>query len=136
VTVNSRTHDAREAVLAATGGRGVDVAFEVLGSARTFEQALSLLAAGGRMVPVGLGAAGATAAVEINQVVRRGLRIIGNYGARTRTDLPAVVDLASRGLLRYRDVVSRVYALEDVNEAYGALERGEIDGRAVIAMSG
>ena len=136
VTVNSRTHDAREAVLAATGGRGVDVAFEVLGSPRTFEQALSLVTAGGRMVPVGLGAAGATAAVDINQVVRRGLRIIGNYGARTRADLPAVVDLAARGLLRYRDVVSQVYGLDDVAGAYEALEQGRIHGRAVISMTG
>ena len=135
VTVNSRTQDARQAVLAATGGRGVDVAFEVLGSPVTFEQALSLLTAGGRMVPVGLGAAGATAAVDINQVVRRGLRVIGNYGARTRADLPAVVDLAARGLLRYREVVSRVYGLGDVVEAYEALERGRINGRAVISMA-
>lgn len=135
VTVNSRTEDARAAVLAATGGRGVDVAFEVLGSPGTFEQALSLLTAGGRMVPVGLAAAGATAAVEINQVVRRGLRVIGNYGARTRSDLPAVVDLAARGLLRYGDVVSRVYALDDVGEAYEALEHGRINGRAVISMA-
>jgi succinate semialdehyde reductase (NADPH) len=134
VTVNSRTRDAREAVLAATGGRGVDVAFEVLGSPRTFEQALSLITAGGRMVPVGLGAAGATAAVDINQVVRRGLRVVGNYGARTRSDLPAVVDLAARGLLRYREVVSRVYDLDDVAEAYEALEGGRINGRAVVSM--
>lgn len=134
-TVNSRTTNAREAVLEATDGRGVDVAFEVLGSAQTFGQALTLIAAGGRMVPVGLGAAGATAEVEVNQVVRRGLQIIGSYGARTRTDLPAVVDLAARGLLRYRDVVTRVYPLDEVNVAYEALARGAITGRAVIAMA-
>ncbi|MBD7919607.1 zinc-binding dehydrogenase [Cellulomonas sp. Sa3CUA2] len=133
-TVNSRTVDARAAVLEATGGRGVDVAFEVLGSPGTFAQAVSLLAAGGRMVPVGLGAAGSTAEVEINQVVRRGLRIIGNYGARTRVDLPAVVDLAARGLLRYQEVVTRRFALAEVNDAYGALARGEIQGRAVVTM--
>ena len=63
------------------------------------------------------------------------MRVIGNYGARTRADLPAVVDLAARGLLRYREVVSRVYGLGDVVEAYEALERGRINGRAVISMA-
>lgn len=133
-TVNSRTTDAREVVLEATDGHGVDVAFEALGSPQTFAQALTLIAAGGRMVTVGLGAAGARGEVELNQMVRRGLRIIGSYGARTRTDLPAVVDLAARGVLRYRDIVTRVYPLDRVNHAYEALARGETRGRAVIAM--
>ncbi len=135
LTINSSTTDAREAVLQATGGHGVDVAFEVLGSSQTFALAMSLVAAGGRMVPVGLAAAGATAAVEINQVVRRSVRIVGNYGARTRTDLPAVIDLAARGLLHYRDVVSRSYSLDDVNEAYRALKDGNINGRAIVTMA-
>lgn len=133
-TVDSRTQDPREVVLEATGGAGADVAFDVLGSPATFSQALGLVTAGGRMVPVGLAAAGVTAEVEINQVVRRGLRIIGNYGGRTRTDLPEVVRLAAEGTLRYRDVVTRRYALADVDEAYAALGRGEIQGRAVVTM--
>lgn len=135
MTVNSSTHDARAAVMAATAGKGVDVAFEALGTPQTFEQALSLIAAGGRMVPVGLGAAGDQAALDINQVVRRGLRVIGNYGARTRADLPAVIDLAARGLLRYREVVSQIYSLDEVAQAYDALARGAIQGRSVITMT-
>lgn len=134
VTVDSRDPDAREQVLAATGGRGVDVAFEVLGRPETFELALQLLAPGGRMVPVGLGRAGQDAPVEINLMVRRSLRIVANYGARTRTDLPAVVDLADRGVLRYRDVVTRTFDLADVDDAYAALRAGSITGRAVVSM--
>lgn len=54
--VNSRTTDVREAVLAATAGRGVDVAFEVLGAPATWTTALDTLADGGRMIAIGLGA--------------------------------------------------------------------------------
>ncbi|MFK5644935.1 zinc-binding dehydrogenase [Ornithinimicrobium sp. LYQ121] len=133
-TVNSLTTDARQAVLDLTGGRGVDVAFEAVGGPRTFELALQVLAPGGRMVPVGLGAAGETAPVEINLMVRRSLRIIANYGARTRTDLPAVIELAASGALRYRDVVTRTYGFEEVDEAYGALRAGTITGRAVVTI--
>lgn len=135
-TINSRTADPRQAVMETTRGRGVDVAFEVLGIPQTFELALSLLSPGGRMVPVGLGSAGTTAAVEINLMVRRSLRIIGNYGARTRTDLPAVIKLADQGLLRYREVVTRLYDMDEVNDAYDTLRDGAITGRAVVAIAG
>ena len=87
--VNSATHDAREEVLALTGGKGVDVAFEALGVPATWTTALDVLADGGRMVPIGLGAGVQTAEVEINRTVRRSQSILGSYGARTRQDLPA-----------------------------------------------
>lgn len=105
--VNSVTHDAREEVLKLTNGKGVDVAFEALGIPATWTTALDVLADGGRMVPIGLGAGVQTAGVEINRTVRRSQSILGSYGARTRQDLPAVVDLAARGVINYKDVVSR-----------------------------
>lgn len=133
--VNSRHLDARERVLELTGGRGVDVAFEALGIPATFEQALSLLADGGRMVPIGLAAGAQTAAVEINRVVRRGQQICGSYGARTRTDLPVVVDLAARGVLNYRGVVSERVSLLGAEATYRRLEEGHVSGRAVVEMA-
>lgn len=86
------------------------------------------------MVPVGLGSAGSTAAVEINLMVRRSLRIIGNYGARTRADLPAVIRLADEGALRYRDVVTKVFAFDEVGVAFDELRKGAITGRAVVSI--
>ena len=68
--VNSATHDARQEVLRLTGGKGVDVAFEALGIPATWTTALDVLADGGRMVPIGLGAGVQTAGVEINRTVR------------------------------------------------------------------
>lgn len=133
--VNSATHDARQEVLKLTRGKGVDVAFEVLGAPETWKTALDVLADGGRMVPVGLGAGVRTAPVEINRTVRRSQRILGSYGARTRQDLPAVVALASNGVINYRDVVSKRIPLEEVGSGYQALACREIQGRAVVDMS-
>lgn len=133
--INSRYLDARERVLTLTGGRGVDVAIEALGFPTTFEQALTLLADGGRMVPIGLAAGTQTAAVEINRLVRRGQQICGSYGARTRTDLPIVVDLAARGVLDYRGVVSERVPLSSAGATYQRLEQGQVSGRAVVDMS-
>ncbi len=133
--VNSAQQDVHEAVFSLTGGRGVDVAFEALGRPETWNAALDALRDGGRMVPIGLGAGVQTAQVEINRTVRRSQSIIGSYGARTRQDLPEVVRMAAAGQIRYRDIVTRRFPLENVAEGYDLLRQGVIQGRAVVDMA-
>ena len=111
------------------------MAFEALGIPATWNTALDVLADGGRMVPIGLGAGRQSARVEINRTVRRSQSILGSYGARTRQDLPAVVDLAARGIINYRDLVTRRCPLEEAAEGYQALRDRQIQGRAVVDMS-
>jgi S-(hydroxymethyl)glutathione dehydrogenase/alcohol dehydrogenase len=132
--VNAAKEDVLAAVREISDGRGVDVAFEALGQPRTFEQAIAITRDGGRAVMVGIAPAGVTASVEITRLVRRGIRIVGSYGARTRSDLPAVLALASRGAIDLSRVVTRRYPLDAADEAYAALNRGEIVGRAIVVM--
>jgi S-(hydroxymethyl)glutathione dehydrogenase/alcohol dehydrogenase len=124
--------DVTKTVFEHTKGRGADVAFEVLGRPETFAQAVDLLGDGGRMIAVGIAAGRATAPVEITRLVRRGLRIIGSYGARTRADMPEIIRLAERGAFRLESFVTRRYPLAEADAAYQALSRGEIAGRAVV----
>ena len=133
--INSRDADPVAAVRELTDGAGVDIAFEALGLPQTFEQASKMLIDGGRMVAVGIAAGTATASVEITPLVRRGYHLMGSFGARTRVDLPAVVDLAANGRISVQDAVSREYTLDQVNDAFTALGRGQIQGRAVIKIS-
>lgn len=133
--VNSMTANVHDAVFAATGGRGVDVAFEALGRPQTWASALDALRDGGRMVPIGLGAGVQTAEVEINRTVRRSQSILGNYGARTRQDLPEVVRMAAAGAINYQEIVTRRFSLDDVAQGYDLLRQGHIQGRGVVDMS-
>jgi S-(hydroxymethyl)glutathione dehydrogenase/alcohol dehydrogenase len=135
IVINSKTEDVLQIVRDATGGKGVAVAFEALGRPQTFELAVSLLKEGGRMVAVGIAAGAATAAVPITPLVRRGQVIMGSFGARTRRDLPQVVEMAAAGGYDVARAVTRRYSLADAGEAYSALDRGEISGRAIIVMS-
>jgi S-(hydroxymethyl)glutathione dehydrogenase/alcohol dehydrogenase len=132
--VNARESDPVAAVRELSGG-GVDVVFEALGSPRTFEQGLGMIREGGRLVAVGLAATGQTAPVEITRLVRRSQRIIGSYGARTRTDLPEVVRLAAAGDIDLDRVITDEFTLDDVGLAFAALSEGRIRGRGVIRMS-
>ncbi|WP_448002370.1 zinc-binding dehydrogenase [Agromyces bauzanensis] len=131
--VNSREVDPVEAVRGILGD-GADVAFEALGRPETFVQASKMLADGGRMVAVGIAAGAATAPIEITPLVRRGYTITGSFGGRTRADLPAVVDLVESGAFDAAGLITRRFSLEQADEAYQALARGEITGRAIVVM--
>ncbi len=111
---------------------GADVAFEALGLAQTFVQAVEMLRDGGRMVAVGIAPAGMQAPVEITRVVRRGLQIVGSYGSRVRGDVPRLLSLVEAGLLAPTASVTRRFPLDQAPEAYAALDRREIVGRAIV----
>jgi S-(hydroxymethyl)glutathione dehydrogenase/alcohol dehydrogenase len=132
-TVDAAVEDAVARVRELTEG-GADVAFEALGREETFSQALEMLRDGGRMVAVGIAPAGVRAPVEITRLVRRGLRIVGSYGARPRSDMPRLLGLIERGVLRPQESVTRRYSLEEAPAAYAALDRAEIVGRAIVTM--
>jgi S-(hydroxymethyl)glutathione dehydrogenase/alcohol dehydrogenase len=132
-TVDASAVDPVERVLELTGG-GVDVAFEVLGRSETFLQALGMLADAGRLVAVGITPADVRAPIDVTRLVRRGLRIQGSYGARPRTDMPDLLALVAQGVVTIGRAVTRRFSLEDAQQAYDALDRREIVGRAIVVM--
>ncbi len=134
-TVNAGATDGPAAVREITGGEGADIVFDAVGLPRSFEQAFMSVRDGGRMVAVGLANVTATASVGITHLVRRGITIAGSYGARTRTDLPAVVGLVADGSVRLDQVITRRVTLDDAADTYAALDRGKIVGRAVVVLA-
>ena len=133
-TVNAARVDAAAAILEYTQGRGVDVAFEALGRPETVVQAFGAARDGGRVVVVGIAPGTTAAPIEITRLVRRGIRLIGSYGGRVRTDVPALLRMAERGVVDPARTISRRYTLADAPQAYDALNRGEIVGRAIVEM--
>ncbi len=86
--------DTRKIVLQASDRPRVDVTFGVIARRETWGTAPSVLGDGGRMMPRELGERIGEALVPINQLTYRSQRIVGSYGARARTNLPAILDLA------------------------------------------
>ena len=129
-TVDSRATDPVERVRDLTGG-GVDVAFEALGRPETFQQALAMVREGGTMVAVGIADGAATSPVGITHLVRRSIRLVGSYGGRTRTDMPALIRLVEAGAITVDAQIGTRVPLEDAGTVYDALDRGELGGRAL-----
>jgi len=133
-TVDSTKGDPVARVMALTGGRGVDVALEVLGRPETVGQAFQMVADGGRVVVLGLAKPDETAPIGITRLVRRGITVVGSLGCRVRTDMPELIRLAADGKLDVKASISRRYRLDQINDAFSAMERGEIVGRAIVVM--
>ncbi|WP_305003068.1 zinc-binding dehydrogenase [Salinibacterium soli] len=132
--VNSLTAGDPVPVVRESSGGGVDVAFEAIGTPTTLQQAVGMLAEGGRAVAVGIAAGDAAASIPITPLVRRAQSIVGSFGARTRSDLPEVVRLAREGSLSVTDTVTRSYDLDHVATAFDDLAARAINGRAIVRM--
>lgn len=133
-TIDARSPEPLGQLQSLTRGRGVDVAFEAIGRPETVLQALQMACDGGRVVLIGVAPMDAVAPIGITRLVRRGLQIVGSFGCRVRTDMPELIALAAAGRIHVGASVTRCYRLDQVNEAFLALERGEIVGRAIVVM--
>jgi putative PIG3 family NAD(P)H quinone oxidoreductase len=129
-----------DAVRAWTNGAGVNVLLDLVG-ASYLDANLDALAARGRMLMVGtLG--GATAALDLQQVMGKRLRITGTVlrarsveekAAAVRRFGAQVVPLLARGSVR--PVLDSALALKDVSVAYARLESNETFGKVVLKVA-
>jgi S-(hydroxymethyl)glutathione dehydrogenase/alcohol dehydrogenase len=120
--------DVVEQVRALTGGRGVDFAFEVVGHPATITQAFEMTRRGGAAVIIGQAAANATVTFPAQALRSGGRSILGcTFGSvQPRRDYQRFADLAAAGRLDLASMVTRHISLSEVNDAFDALERGEV----------
>ena len=51
---------------------------------------------------------------------------------RPRVDLPVLIEMHRAGQLKLDELLTRTYPLEQINEAYAALERGELARSLIV----
>ena len=133
-TINPKEADVVKSVRALTDGRGADYSFEAIGTGKTIELAYAVVRRRGTAVVVG-------AAPREDQVTLPAASFLGErtlkgsvYGsAGPLVAMPRLIELYRKGKLKLDELVTRKYPLAEVNEAMGALERGEVI-RAVLEM--
>jgi NDMA-dependent alcohol dehydrogenase len=132
--VNAGEGDAVQAIKDLTGGKGADYTFEAIGHPRVIEQAFDSTRKGGTCVVSGICRADARAAINVNQLVYAEKTLKGTlYGsARPRVDMLNLIEMHRAGSVMLDDLLTRTYPLEEINEAYGALERGEVARSLIV----
>jgi S-(hydroxymethyl)glutathione dehydrogenase/alcohol dehydrogenase len=125
--VDASGGDAVAAVRELTRGRGVDHAFEAVGNAALVRQATEVLAVRGTCTIVGVPADGTVFEVPY-AAIRPECRVqTSRMGSnRFRVDIPRYLDFYRQGRLLLDELVTRRARLEDVNEAFRAMQAGEV----------
>ncbi len=127
------------AVRAITDGPGVDLVMELAGGPGIAVR-LKALRSRGRLVLVGV-LAGAAAEIDLGDVLRRRLHLVGSVlRARSRDEKARLVaDFSAFAAERLADgrlkpVVHHVYPFAEIADAYAQMERGGVFGKLVLRV--
>jgi len=115
-----------DAIVQLTDG-GADYSFECIGNTTTMRQALECCHKGwGQSIVIGVAAAGAEIATRPFQLVTgRVWKGSAFGGARGRTDVPRIVDWVVERKLDIEPLITHRLALDQINEGFALMERGE-----------
>ena len=132
-TVNAKTQDPVVAIKELTGGRGVDVALECVGSGLIVRQAMEATAVGGRTVVVGL-TPDQLELGEITPFVRSEVAVMGSSAFETK-EIEQLMSLVASGRLDVSRSVSGTFSLSQVNEALERLDKNQGDILRLVVNS-
>jgi len=109
-------------VMTATGGRGVDVAFEVAGEQAAVETAIATTIPGGKVILVGIPADDRTS-FPASVARRKGLNI--KLVRRMKFTYPRAIELISKGLVDVRSLITHTFPLEKTADAFAIAQKHE-----------
>jgi len=133
-TVDASAADPVAEIQAATGGAGADTVIVTVGAAGAVDQGLACLRRGGTLVAVGMPPTGEHAHFDAGALAHDGKRILGSKlgSSRPEQDIPRIAGLYTAGRLKLDELVTATYPLERINDAVGAMRRGEAIRNVIV----
>ena len=133
-TINASHTDPVEAIRKLTGGNGVNVAIEAVGSPKTYEQAFYARDHAGTLVQVGVPSPDMKIELPLIELFGRGGSLKSSwYGdCLPSRDFPMYIDLYLQGRLDLEKFVSETIPLDGVEDAFHKMERGEVLRSVVV----
>ncbi len=132
-TFNAGMPDAAEKIREATNG-GLDFVFEMAGSVKAMELSYKITRRGGTTITAGLPPPTATFAIPQVNLVAEERTVKGSYigSAVPLRDLPRYISLYQKGKLPVDRLMSDRLKLEDINEGFDKLDRGEAVRQVIV----
>src|SRR5205085_921489 len=126
--------DPVEAIKALTDGNGADVVIEAVGRPETWKQAFLARDLAGTVVQVGVPSPDMTVELPLIELFGRGGALKSSwYGdCLPSRDFPMLIDLYLRGKLDLDGFVSETIGIEQVEDAFEKMERGEVLRSVVV----
>ena len=132
--INSRETDPVERIRELTEGNGADVVIEAIGRPETYRQAFYARDLAGTVVLVGVPTPDMTLELPLLDFFGRGGSLKSSwYGdCLPSRDFPMLVDLHLQGRLPLEKFVSETIALDEVEDAFARMQRGEVLRSVVV----
>lgn len=118
-------------VMAMTGGRGVDVVIEVVGSPATFDLAQRIIGAGGRMANIGI----FSKSVEMHNDILWLRNITLRMGVVNANTVPVLLKMIQAGKLDPRGLISHRFPLGEIEHAYELFKNAAREQAMKIVLS-
>jgi S-(hydroxymethyl)mycothiol dehydrogenase len=133
-TCNSGTTDPVEFIRSVTNGNGADVCIEAVGHPAVYRQAFAARDLAGTVVLVGVPRPDMVLELPFIEVFGRGGQLKSSwYGdCLPSRDFPMLISLYLQGRLDLDRFVSETITLDDVEEAFHKMERGEVLRSVVV----
>ena len=126
-TLDASAGAVAEQIAELTGGRGLSGAVETSGNLGSLRTAIASLGSAGTCVVIGVPRAGETVAVDVVNLVARGLRVVGtNQGdAVPRVFIPQLIELYKQGRLPVEKIVT-CFPFAEINQAAESSLNGSV----------
>ena len=133
--VNAAKSDAEEALKDLSHGHGLDAVVDTTGINEVRQVCYDVTADKGTTIFAGVPHVGDRLVID-SFPLHFGRRVTGSHGGDTvpDTDIPRYVRLYRQGNLKLDELITRRYALREINEAVQAMRRGRLCGRCVVDM--
>lgn len=113
-----KQHDVVEEIKRITGGRGVDVAIEALGTQGTFENALRVLRPGGTLSSLGVYSGKLSVPMEAFAAGLGDHKIVTTLCPGGKERMRRLIELVRQGRLDLTPLLTHTFPLERITEAY------------------
>ena len=135
IAIDASTGDPVEQIKKATDGNGVDVSVELIGSAKTMQQAFQCLAPLGRAALVGL-TNESMSILPYQELINKEAEIIG-VSDHLASEIPTLLEFARSGKLRFPTETLRFVELDavQINTALDQLQHSIDHVRSVIKVT-
>ena len=127
--VDLRTQELHQAVMAATGGMGVDLAIDAAGAPATVAQCFQNVKSGGQVMLYGIPAKDAVVELPVVDCILRQITVCGYTGNEKAWD--QLISLVSEGKISLKEMVTKTLPLSKFREAVELVENG---GSGVIKV--
>jgi S-(hydroxymethyl)glutathione dehydrogenase/alcohol dehydrogenase len=131
--IDATDGDPVAAVHELTGG-GADFVFECIGLVPTVQQGVAMTGRGGTTVLVGVVPMQQLVPISASDLTLQEKNVTGSYmgSNRFRFDMPNYIDFYLDGRLKLDEMISSRIALEDINDAFDRMKKGEVARQVIV----